>query len=82
VTELSWDPNEDNLIVSCQDGSMAMITFQGMSAEQTFIANKFENQPNNMTNIVWTTDKSGNFLTSNEKVGTLLMWNVAQKEPL
>ena len=35
-----------------------------------------------MTNIVWTTDKSGNFLTSNEKVGTLLMWNVAQKEPL
>ena len=27
ITELSWDPYEDNLIVSCQDGSMAMITF-------------------------------------------------------
>lgn len=35
-----------------------------------------------MTNIVWLTDKSGNFLTSNDKVGTILMWNVAQKEPL
>jgi len=46
------------------------------------VATKFEVQPNNETNIVWTTDKSGNFLTSNEKVGTILMWNVAQKEPL
>jgi hypothetical protein len=27
VAELSWDPHEDNLIVSLMDGSMGMITF-------------------------------------------------------
>jgi hypothetical protein len=52
-----------------------------MSAEQTFIATEFEKQQQNMTNIVWTTDKSGKFMTTNEKVGTILMWNVAKKEP-
>jgi hypothetical protein len=31
---------------------------------------------------VWTHDKSGKFLTSNEKIGTILMWNVAKTEPL
>ena len=38
VLEISWDPNEDNLIVSLDDGSMFMITFQGMTTEQCFIA--------------------------------------------
>jgi hypothetical protein len=27
VQELSWDPHEDNLIVSLEDGSMFMIPF-------------------------------------------------------
>ena len=27
VAGLSWDPHEDNLIVSLDDGNMAMITF-------------------------------------------------------
>ena len=82
VQEISWDPNEDNLIVALADGSMFMITFQGMTEEQCFIATTFEKQVQTLTNIVWTHDKSGKFLTSNEKIGTILMWNVAKTEPL
>lgn len=34
-----------------------------------------------MNGICWRDDKSGDFITSTKKVGTLRLWNVAHKEP-
>lgn len=42
---------------------------------------RFEEQPYAINNIVWMTDRSGNFVTTNEKIGTLHYWNVASNEP-
>ena len=42
---------------------------------------EFEEQQHVVNNIIWMTDRSGGFITSNEKVGTVLYWNVAVNEP-
>ena len=42
---------------------------------------RFDEQPYAINNIVWMTDRSGNFVTSNEKIGVLQYWNVASNEP-
>jgi len=34
-----------------------------------------------MSNILWTNDKSGSFITSADKLGFLQLWNVGGKEP-
>ena len=44
ITDMQWDPFEDNLLVSFGDNSMALVTFQGLDS-QTFIAKKFEKTP-------------------------------------
>ena len=49
---------------------MALVTFQGFS-QDTRIVKRFESQQNAINNIVWMPDRSGNFITSNEKVGTI-----------
>ena len=59
---------------------MALVTFQGFS-QDTRIVKRFESQQNAINNIVWMPDRSGNFITSNEKVGTIQYWNVASNEP-
>ena len=34
-----------------------------------------------MSNLFWASDKSGNFITANDKYGVLALWNVASTEP-
>jgi len=45
------------------------------------VVKRFDPQANAVTNIVWMTDRSGNFVTSNEKIGVVQYWNVASNEP-
>ena len=80
ILDMKWDPNEDNLLVSFGDKSMALITFQGLD-EQTFVSKRFERQSQQFENMLWLPDKSGDFLTASAKVGVLQLWNVAQGEP-
>ena len=77
---MAWDPMEDNLLVSFSDQTMTLITFQGFN-ERTAIVKQFEATGHSVNNIVWIPDRSGNFVTTNEKVGTVQYWNVASNEP-
>ena len=80
VEDLAWDPQEDNFLVSFADKSMSLVSYQGLR-EETVVVKRFEPQQHAINNIVWMTDRSGNFITSNEKIGTIQYWNVASKEP-
>ena len=80
VEDMAWDPQEDNLIVSFADKGMCLVSFQGFT-DQTRVVKRFDEQPYAINNIVWMTDRSGNFVTSNEKIGVLQYWNVASNEP-
>jgi len=80
IIEMKWDPNEDNILVSFIDGSLCMVSFHGL-CEQTEVCQTFEVSQNQVTQLEWYTDKSGNFITANEKLGVLQFWNVASKEP-
>jgi len=70
IEELQWDPFEDNLLVSFGDGSLNMISFQGLSSDSK-VVQTFQRQSNTVTNILWSNDKSGNFLTASSKQGVL-----------
>ena len=59
---------------------MCLISFQGFT-EQTRVVKRFDLQPQVVNNIVWMTDRSGNFVTSNDKIGVVNYWNVASNEP-
>ena len=80
IEDMAWDPQEDNLIVSFADKGMCLVSFQGFT-DQTRVVKRFDEQPYAINNIVWMTDRSGNFVTSNEKIGVLQYWNVASNEP-
>mmetsp|Transcript_39467 Transcript_39467/g.51662 ORF Transcript_39467/g.51662 Transcript_39467/m.51662 type:complete len:199 (-) Transcript_39467:2979-3575(-) len=80
IEDLAWDPQEDNLICSFADQGMCLISFQGFT-EQTRVVKRFEPQAHSINNIVWMTDRSGNFVTSNDKIGVVQYWNVASNEP-
>jgi hypothetical protein len=43
IEELQWDPFEDNLLVSFGDGSLNMISFQGLS-NSSKVVQTFEQQ--------------------------------------
>lgn len=77
---MAWDPMEDNLLVSFEDQTMSLVTFQGFNSS-TAIVKQFEPQGHIVNNIAWIPDRSGNFVTTNEKVGTIQYWNVASNEP-
>ncbi|CDW86163.1 wd repeat-containing protein 17 [Stylonychia lemnae] len=81
VSDLAWDPNEDHLLVSFNDGSQAMIDFNGFIPASTILRFTYEKQSVGVNNICWRDDKSGDFITSTRKVGTLRLWNVASREP-
>lgn len=81
VVDLSWDPNEDHLLVAFQDGSQVMVDFNGFTEGQTQLRFTYEKQSVGINCICWRDDKSGDFITSTKKVGTLRLWNVAHKEP-
>eukprot|EP00347_Sterkiella_histriomuscorum_P001098 403373336 len=81
VIDLSWDPNEDHLLIAFNDGSMAMIDFNGFDTQQTIMRMAYERQSVGVNCICWRDDKSGDFITSTKKVGTIRLWNVAHKEP-
>lgn len=66
IVDVQWDPFEDNLIVSFADGSLSLISFQGLDTN-TQVVQTFERQANQFSNVIWTKDKSGNFLTANKK---------------
>ena len=80
IEDLAWDPQEDNFLISFADKGMCLVSFQGFSQE-TRVVKRFEPQQNVINNIVWMPDRSGNFITSNDKVGTIQCWNVASNEP-
>ena len=80
IEDMAWDPQEDNMLVSFTDKSMCLVSFQGLCAE-TGVVKRFEPQQHTINNIVWMTDRSGNFITSNDKVGNIQYWNVASNEP-
>jgi hypothetical protein len=70
IEELQWDPFEDNLLVSFGDSSLNLISFQGLSNSSKVVQN-FERQSSFVTSILWSNDKSGNFLTAFSKQGAL-----------
>ncbi len=70
IEELQWDPFEDNLLVSFGDGSLNLISFQDLS-NSSKVVQTFERQSSVVTNILWSNDKSGNFLTASSKQGAL-----------
>ena len=37
IEDMEWDPYEDNLLVSFADGSLSMVSFQGLT-ESTIVA--------------------------------------------
>ena len=81
IKDLQWDPFEDNLLVLFGDNSMSLVTFQGLDS-QTFIAKKFQNSDRDeIDQILWLFDRSGNFITSNKKIGVIQLWNVALDMP-
>ena len=80
ILDIAWDPQEDNLLVSFADQGMCLVSFQGFS-DATQVVQRFDQQAHAINNIVWMTDRSGNFVTSNEKIGVVQYWNVAGKEP-
>ena len=80
IEDMAWDPQEDNLLVSFGDKGMCLISYQGFSPE-TRVVKRFDPPQHVVNNIAWMPDRSGNFVTTNEKVGIVLSWNVASNEP-
>lgn len=58
-----------------------MIDFGGYNEQQTVVRQVYERQTVGVNGIIWRDDKSGDFITSNRKVGTLRLWNAAHKDP-
>jgi WD40 repeat protein len=82
VSDMSWDANEDHLIVAFSNGALAMLDFGGFEEGQSAWKFLYEAQKVNKVNkIVWRDDKSGDFITSSRKVGALKIWNVASNTP-
>lgn len=78
VTDAQWDPlSEDYLLVSFQDGSLALYDVSSSTEIHTF---DIQSQP--VKSIAWAKAQPGNFLTSTERVGVLKLWNVSQRTPL
>jgi WD40 repeat protein len=77
VEDMSWDPFEENLLVAYEAG-IALVSFQGFSSH-TSIKQVF--QTKNISSLFWTDDKSGNFVTANDILGTITLWNAANSEP-
>jgi WD40 repeat protein len=77
---IEWDPFENNILVTTQDGSLHLISYQGFTAN-TQTTQQFERQSHAISSVVWANNRSGSFFTSSSKVGIVLEWNVAIKEP-
>lgn len=81
VTDLDWDPNEDNLISVFADGSMALISFQGVDSA-TRVVKRWETQGGISIDLLqWIPDRSGDFVTASKNSPVICRWNVAKNEP-
>jgi hypothetical protein len=77
IVDLAWDFGEDHLVVSFGHGKMAMIDFNGLTAEKTQWKFYFERQKQGNSVVEWLEDRSGDFMTSTSKVGIIKVFNVA-----
>ena len=77
---MQWDPYEENLLVACSDSKICLISFNGLD-NRTCVKQRFDSTSAIQTNLFWTSDKSGNFVTSSEKFGVVTIWNAASTEP-
>lgn len=76
VSDMSWDPHEENILVAVKNAGVCLISFQGIS-NTTQIIQTFNAKSRKICNLFWSDDKSGNFVTANEDQGTLTVWNAA-----
>jgi len=65
VSDMSWDPHEENILVAVKNAGVCLISFQGIS-NSTQIIQTFNAKSKMICNIFWSDDKSGNFVTANE----------------
>jgi len=77
VEDIQWDPNSQEYLIACwKDGSMSLI-----NSEDGNEITKFEKQ-GPLTCICWFKNVPGGFVTCNDKVSTIKIWNVSKKTPL
>ena len=79
VTDLQWDSGEDHLLVAFGNGKLAMVNFEGFSAEKTVWKHIYERQKQGVNAIAWAEDRSGDFMVTSKKVGIVKVFNVAVK---
>jgi WD40 repeat protein len=74
VEDIQWNPHEDYILVCYKGGYLKVIELM-----QTEECSNFDRQGQGIKSIAWINNMSGDFLSATEKVGTIKVWNVAQK---
>ncbi len=77
ILSIAWDPFEDHIIISLQEGTAVLVNYS-TNAELCNVIQVFERQAQGINFISWYEDKSGDFISGSSKVGAIRVWNVAQ----
>jgi WD repeat-containing protein 17 len=77
VEDIQWDPNSQNYLLACwKDGTLSLLDADNGTEMQ-----KFERQGAGITCISWIKNVPGAFVTCNDKISALKIWNVSNKSP-
>ena len=75
IVDAQWDPNSSTyLLVAWKDGSMSLL-----DADKEAEMQSFDRQGAGVTCIAWLKSVPGGFVTCNDKISALKIWNVSNK---